>query len=375
MAGDDTPHDGKQRLNNVWYEYQALYQQLKRLRSRAISSGSPRWWQDLDPVLEVDEDGATTAVRLKCGHCHALLSAGNPSDTAKTHGVMADGCVRRKPSVSESSGKRPRGMDGYVVRCPPAAAHTAREELALFFYTNNVALQLVEDPHLVAAFKAMGADLPSRKVLSTTELDKVYKQQQQQLTSTLEASPLINLATDGWKSKSAGGGAPLLNCMVLQQEGGSRFFDVVDTSGNKKDAAYLATLHLDLLDRASGGNQERQNSLVMDNTKANRAAMAIIKAQRPNIITLGCTVSLLQNNCHSRCMRRSLTRTRAAHNVRLHAPLTHHTRRTQRTHVCTHTHCRRTRWTSSSRTSLVSTRPSRCRGWWPSTTPSRSCPW
>lgn len=52
---------------------------------------------------------------------------------------------------------------------------TAQKHLHRFFFHNCVALQLIEDPDLVAAFKAVGVPLVSRKVLSTTELDREYE--------------------------------------------------------------------------------------------------------------------------------------------------------------------------------------------------------
>jgi hypothetical protein len=51
----------------------------------------------------------------------------------------------------------------------------ALKHLSLFFYTNMVALQLIECPHLQAAFKVFGVDLPGRKKLSTSMLDKAYE--------------------------------------------------------------------------------------------------------------------------------------------------------------------------------------------------------
>jgi hypothetical protein len=276
------------------------YDSLTGIRAKAIanSTSTSRYWRHLRPVMVED------SVKLKCEWCENLLSAANPSATAKSH-IVPGGCVKHLPEPAaaasavtadgESSRKRGAGIDGYFVRCPARAQEEAREALALFFYTTNTALHLIENPHLVAAFAAAGVTLESRKVLSTTRLDKTFAKVQQSTDTTLASTELINLATDGWKRQAAAHGAPLINSMVLLPEGGSRFMGVEDTTGKKKDAPFLAELHCTLLDRASGGDSERQNSLVMDNTKANRTALDLIKEQRPHVITLGCQVRCLPN--------------------------------------------------------------------------------
>lgn len=271
---------------------------LARVRARAISNStlSAVYWRKLEPV--VHSVGNEEQARLKCTLCHTLLSASNVSRTGTEH-YKGDGSCR---GLTTLAGKRryaammdQGALDEHLVHpLPPASLVIALKELSLFFYTTNTPLHLVEDPHLQACLEALGVeheDLLSRKQLSTTVLDAEFVKEQQKLSANLEALDLINLCTDGWKKRSAAQGANLSNCMVLPPAGGSLFFDVHNTTGHKKDKHYLADHHLGLLDRASNGIEDKQNSVVMDNTSANRAAMGIIKEQRPWVIALGCAVS------------------------------------------------------------------------------------
>ncbi|GLC37039.1 hypothetical protein PLESTB_001398200 [Pleodorina starrii] len=48
------------------------------------------------------------------------------------------------------------------------------KNLALFFFTTNTALHLIENPYLVKACAAVGIKLPSRFKLATTMLDEAH---------------------------------------------------------------------------------------------------------------------------------------------------------------------------------------------------------
>jgi hypothetical protein len=94
----------------------------------------------------------------------------------------------------ERSSKSAR-IDKIFVSASVAAA--SKEHLYMFFFANpTVALSLIEDPHLVASYGALGITLPSRKTLSGTILDRVHGELfiqvlvQSFASSTKAASPL-----------------------------------------------------------------------------------------------------------------------------------------------------------------------------------------
>ena len=138
--------------------------------------------------------------------------------------------------------------------------------------------------------------------------------------------PLVQVATDGWSRQACAGGTSLLNCMVLHPDGGSSFLDVIDAEGETKDAQWVANTHILLLQRATGGNKERENSIIMDNTSTNIAAMALLKHEHPHIITLGCQV-------RSRPTRLFSLNLNCQHTLLTHMHMHPHTN---------HTHARRT---------------------------------
>jgi hypothetical protein len=57
---------------------------------------------------------------------------------------------------------------------------------------------------------------------------------------------LLQLATDGWKSKFAERGAALVNVLILKPNGGRMFHSIVNTTGESKNASYIAELHTTL---------------------------------------------------------------------------------------------------------------------------------
>lgn len=265
----------------------ATLQRLKR-------GGRAKHWEDFTPAMSGVGEGRK--VVLMCGRCQQPLSAKNPSDLAKKHLLPGERCQNSKPEgEAAAEGKRARGtMLQHVVRALPLQAQeNAVEKLCLFFYKHNVALHLIEAPDLVAAFAAAGISLPSRYQLSTTRLDKASTKVEEARDAALASVPHVQVATDGWSSQACESGAALINCMVLLPDAGSLFLDVINGAGQKKDKGWVANEHIALLDQATKGDKDRQNSVIMDNTKTNRAAMAMIKEQRPQVITLGCQVEAL----------------------------------------------------------------------------------
>lgn len=121
-----------------------------------------------------------------------------------------------------------------TIRCFAATssqAEAAIKHISYFFYTNCVALHLIEDPDLVAAFKCLGIQLPGRKALSTTHLDKAYNDVQATVAPQVKATTFFQISTDGWKKKACEGGVPLINCMMLKPQGGALFIEAFRAAG------------------------------------------------------------------------------------------------------------------------------------------------
>jgi hypothetical protein len=63
---------------------------------------------------------------------------------------------------------------------------------------------------------------------------------------------------------------------------------VVPAAGVPKDAAWIAKLHKELMLEVTAGDQHRLLGFVMDNTKANRAAMVLLSNEFKHLINIGC---------------------------------------------------------------------------------------
>lgn len=66
---------------------------------------------------------------------------------------------------------------------------------------------------------------------------------QQRIDTSLEGGGMVTFASDGWKRRSAVGGAPLVNFIVLLPDGGSIFHDVIEVGIGGRGAQRGARLH------------------------------------------------------------------------------------------------------------------------------------
>jgi hypothetical protein len=260
--------------------------------STAKANGKAKYWGVLSP--EYNKDGN---VMVKCAHCGFLLSPSNVSRAAKSHFydnyqtcVGAAATTRKAARSTAAAGKRQQpelaaadtvdmtGEGGNSSRqgpaapssnkrtkleeffVPPLVAVAAKEHLYKFFFRNpTLALCLIEDEELVASYNCMGIQLPGKKALSTTILDRVYEEVRDEVlskmfgvlaqqaagsnssssssSSTREVIcvnvadlPVLRqsfaVASDGWRKTAAAQGIPLININALADAGGAVFLQV-----------------------------------------------------------------------------------------------------------------------------------------------------
>jgi hypothetical protein len=63
---------------------------------------------------------------------------------------------------------------------------------------------------------------------------------------------------------------------------------VVPAAGVTKDAAWIANLHKEVMLEVTAGDHYRLLGFVMDNTRANRAAMVLLRNEFKHLINIGC---------------------------------------------------------------------------------------
>jgi hypothetical protein len=111
------------------------------------------------------------------------------------------------------------------------------------FYGNGLSFCLINDPHFKAVVEAT-ADfgenykLPSLVSLRTTLLDKEKVSEAAELKSfmALARSSKATITSDGWSDTR---NRPLFNLLMVTPKG-KKFFESVDTSGDTKDADFIA---------------------------------------------------------------------------------------------------------------------------------------
>jgi hypothetical protein len=153
------------------------------------------YWKRLT-VVEVEGSDGVKVVKVRCCFCLDDYCTSNISQFGGSH-FLDDftTCVRsagKSSSIpkrtaaaagadSQSSAKRDK-QDITTFFVPRRVATEAVDHLARFFFSNaTVALHLIEDPCLKASYASMGVELPSRTALSTTILDRVFVEVQQQV--------------------------------------------------------------------------------------------------------------------------------------------------------------------------------------------------
>jgi len=179
----------------------------------AKAAGRAPWWRSLRPEMHP----TTNLACLQCTECENYLGASNPGRTAQEHfghefktdprcvhivkaatrvnnalkrsseaaGLEEQDTAVAEPGISSTNSNGSSGMSSSSsssssttvpppastsskaqLTVPPHAAKKVREHITRFFLRNNLAMSLVEDSDLQAAFAQVGVALPTRKQLA-----------------------------------------------------------------------------------------------------------------------------------------------------------------------------------------------------------------
>ncbi len=111
------------------------------------------------------------------------------------------------------------------------------------FYGNGLSFRLINDPHFKATVEATtnfgeNYKLPSLVSLCTTLLNKEKVSMAAELKSFMASarSSKATITSDGWSNTR---NRPLLNLLMVTPKG-EKFLESVDTSGDTKDADFIA---------------------------------------------------------------------------------------------------------------------------------------
>ena len=154
---------------------------------------------------------------------------------------------------------------------------------------------MVEDPDLIKFCNSLGFKPPGRKRAAGPLLETVYEHVKVVQTARIPKPPAAvgQLATDGWKSKSAEQGASLINVLLLLPNGGAIFWTAINAAGVSKDAAWVVQLHEDMAAELTEGDMDRLLGVVLDNTATNVSALRTMEQLHPRWVGLGCQAHAL----------------------------------------------------------------------------------
>ncbi|KAJ9509715.1 hypothetical protein QJQ45_011288 [Haematococcus lacustris] len=235
-----------------------------------------------------------------CKRCPKILSVGNMSQTAKQHKCKGGTVGVVKRTMEPTFGPIPPEERGTTQ--PPDVQRAIRRRLGLALVSGQVPFAFVNNVHLQSIFQLLGVDVLKEKHYRTEVLDELYKEVKQatmkELRELVEEGFMI--VSDGWKSKFAGCGTPLVNFLVLKPDGGVLFLRVVDVSGKRKDAEAIMDLHLEVVEELRKELAvEKVTSLgfIMDNTAPNLKAMRMLQQHTPTVIAIGCSAHALNLLC------------------------------------------------------------------------------
>lgn len=168
------------------------------------------------------------------------------------------------------------------------------QELCQWIFAAGLPFSVVEHP----AFKKFMSkarpsfEVPKRKRLSTTLIQREYDRQWAKLQKTLEATERVGIVSDGWTNTNS---APIVN-YLLSSGDQCYFYRSVYTEDNRHTGDYIAQGFLDTINEVGA---DKVISITTDNAANMKAAWSIVKLSHPHIVTVGCCahrLNLLAND-------------------------------------------------------------------------------
>lgn len=165
--------------------------------------------------------------------------------------------------------------------------------VASMWYANGLAFNVARNAYTRAAFKAVakagdGYTLPGSEALRTSLLDSVFSQVETQLQPARDSRERFGctLTGDGWTNIQ---NRSLLNFLVVSPDG-PVFEAVVDTSGEEKNAQYIADEFIKVIERVGS---EKVIQVITDSAAACKAAGKLITERYPHITWTACASHVL----------------------------------------------------------------------------------
>ena len=198
---------------------------------------------------------------------------------------------RETPRASSSRLQRQSTLvDGFE----EATRRKLNEVWANFFYAANIPFAVARNPAFKEAVKRTAEynkayNPPSYHDLRHKLLDQAKTDIEAKMKKRTEDSIRkfgATLSIDGWSSVT---NRPLINAMLVSSAG-EQFLGAVDTSGEEKNAVYLASILETFIEKVGPANVVQ---VTTDNAPVNPAAWNLVSSKYPHIFFQGCAVHAL----------------------------------------------------------------------------------
>jgi hypothetical protein len=153
--------------------------------------------------------------------------------------------------------------------------------IARAFYASGIPLATIENPFIIQALHKLNPEYhpPSRKLLSTTLLEKEYKQVSTDIKKQIKNSNHICLISDGWTNIHQ---QPIINFMITTPQ--PIFWKALETKEISHTGNYIAE-QFDIIIKEIGISKIA--AVITDNASNMKKAHNILQKEYPNIIFLG----------------------------------------------------------------------------------------
>jgi len=176
-------------------------------------------------------------------------------------------------------------LHSHLIKTSSGKKEELDDKVAEFVYACNLPFSIVEHPTFITLVTALrpGYQLPTRKALGLTQLDKTHAKLQADMKSKLHGK-IVTIQQDGWSNIH---NDPIVaSCVSV--EGSSYFIDAKDTGSTAKTAQNCKEMIKDSKTFAETQYGCKVVSVVTDNAKNMERMRKDLEEEEPELITYGC---------------------------------------------------------------------------------------
>jgi hypothetical protein len=153
--------------------------------------------------------------------------------------------------------------------------------IARAFYASGIPLATIENPFFIQALQQINSEYhpPSRKVLSTSLLEKEHKLVFKDIKKLIDNAKYVCITSDGWTNIHQ---ESIINFMVTTPK--PIFWKALETKENSHTGEYIAQQFNNVIEEIG---VSKIAAFITDNTSNMKKAHTILQKKYPNIIFLG----------------------------------------------------------------------------------------